>query len=65
MNFELNLMENAYGYINETLSYYKNIGYDEDLKTKNNRVRTALTYLRKKQFIENTSSDTKSIWVSK
>ena len=40
-------------------------GYGEDLKTKNNRVRTALTYLRKKEFIENISSDTKSIWVSK
>lgn len=48
MKFELNLIENSYGYINETLFYYKNIGYDEDLKTKNNRVRTALTYLRKK-----------------
>lgn len=41
------------------------MGYDEDLKTKNNRVRTSLTYLRKKEFIENISSDTKSIWVSK
>lgn len=38
---------------------------NEDLKAKNNRVRTALTYLRKKDFIENISSDTKSIWVSK
>ncbi len=32
MNFELNLIENSYDYINETLFYYKNIGYDEDLK---------------------------------
>lgn len=48
MNFELNLIENSYGYINEILFYYKNIGYDEDLKVKNNRVRTVLTYLRKK-----------------
>lgn len=29
MNFELNLIENSYDYINETLFYYKNIGYDE------------------------------------
>ncbi len=28
----------------------------------NNRVRTALTYLRKKEIIENDGSDTKSIW---
>ena len=30
MNFELNLIENSYDYINETLFYYKNIGYDEN-----------------------------------
>ncbi len=29
MNFELNLIENSYDYINETLFYYKKIGYDE------------------------------------
>ena len=38
---------------------------NDDLKTKNNRVRTALTYLRKNDFIENIGSDTKSIWISK
>lgn len=31
----------------------------------NNRVRTTLTYLRKKQYIENLGSDTKSKWSSK
>lgn len=29
MNFELNLIENSYDYINKTLFYYKNIAYDE------------------------------------
>ncbi len=29
MNFELNLIENSYDYIKETLYYYKKIGYDE------------------------------------
>lgn len=38
---------------------------NDNIKIKNNRVRTALTYLRKNGYIENISSDTKSIWVSK
>ena len=38
---------------------------NEDLKIMNNRVRTSLTYLRKKNYIENISSDTKSIWIFK
>lgn len=38
---------------------------NEDLKTKNNRVRTSLTYLRRKNMIENLGSDTKSIWIAK
>lgn len=29
MDFELELLENSLDYINETLAYYKNIGYDE------------------------------------
>ena len=29
MNFELNLIENSYDYIKETLYYYKKIGYGE------------------------------------
>ena len=37
----------------------------EDQKNKNNRVRTALTYLKNKGLIENIGSDTKSIWISK
>ncbi len=31
----------------------------------NNRVRTTLTYLRKKELIENSGSDTKSLWKRK
>ena len=38
---------------------------NEDLEVKNNRVRTSLTYLRKKGLIENLGSDTKSIWIVK
>lgn len=37
----------------------------ENLKTKNNRVRTSLTYLRKKNMIENIGSDAKPIWIAK
>ena len=38
---------------------------NEDLETKNNKVRTSLTYLRKKDLIENKGLDTKSVWVAK
>ena len=37
----------------------------EDLEIKNSRVRTSLTYLRKKDLIENIGSDTKSVWIAK
>ncbi len=37
----------------------------EDLKTKNNKVRTTLTYLKSKNLIENIGSDVKPIWVVK
>lgn len=33
--------------------------------SKNNKIRTTLTYLRKKQMIENIGSDTNSVWVKK
>ena len=38
---------------------------NDNFETKNSRVRTSLTYLRKKDLIENIGSDTKSIWVAK
>ena len=38
---------------------------NEELETKNSRVRTSLTYLRKKDMIENIGSDTKPIWIAK
>lgn len=37
----------------------------EDLKTKNSKIRTTLTYLRKKDLIENKGSDSKPIWIVK
>lgn len=33
--------------------------------SKNNKIRTTLTYLRKKQMIVNIGSDTNSVWVKK
>lgn len=36
-----------------------------DVQTKNNRIRTALTYLKNKKMIENLGSDTKSLWSKK
>ena len=38
---------------------------NDNLEIKNSRVRTSLTYLRKKDLIENIGSDTKSIWIAK
>lgn len=38
---------------------------NEKLEIKNNRVRTALTYLRKKNLIENIGSDARPIWIAK
>jgi len=37
----------------------------ESVENMNNKVRTTLTYLRKKDLIENIGSDTKSFWVEK
>jgi predicted transcriptional regulator len=47
--------------INEYI--YKQIS--EETKNKSNKVRSALTYLKKKGLIENISSDTKSVWIAK
>lgn len=38
---------------------------NENFETKNSRVRTSLTYLRKKDLIENIGSDTKYVWIAK
>lgn len=38
---------------------------NDNLEIKNSRIRTSLTYLRKKDLIENIGSDTKSIWIAK
>ena len=38
---------------------------DGKIERKDNRVRTALTYLRTKELIENSGTDTKPIWIKK
>ena len=38
---------------------------NDDVQTKNNRIRTALTYLKNKKMIENLGSDTKPLWSKK
>lgn len=38
---------------------------NEEIASMNNRVRASLTYLKKKGFINNSGSDTKSLWKSK
>ena len=37
---------------------------NDSIATKDNRVRTALTYLREKGFIKNKGSFTKPIWIA-
>ena len=37
---------------------------NDSIETKDNRVRTVLTYLRTKGFIENKGSFTKPIWIA-
>ncbi len=38
---------------------------NETISRMDSRVRTALTYLRTKEFIENSGTDTKPIWIKK
>lgn len=59
------IKESSNGRTRQEINDYIYPQMNGDLKTKNNKVRTVLTYLRKKEFIENISSDTKSIWISK
>ena len=59
------IKESSDGRTRQEINDYIYPQMNEDLNMKNNRVRTALTYLRKKEFIENISSDTKPRWISK
>ena len=59
------IKESPNGRTRQEINNYIYPQMNEDLRAKNNRVRTTLTYLRKKDLIENISSDTKSIWISR
>lgn len=59
------IKESSDGRTRQEINDYIYPQMNEDLETKNSRVRTSLTYLRKKDMIENIDSDTKSIWIAK
>ena len=59
------IKESADGKTRQDINDYIYPQMIEELETKNNRVRTALTYLRKKGLIENINSDTKPVWIAK
>ena len=59
------IKESSNGRTRQEINNYIYPQMNEDLETKNNRVRTSLTYLRKKDLIENKGSDTKSVWIAK
>ena len=59
------IKESSNGRTRQEINDYIYPQMNEDLETKNSRVRTSLTYLRKKDLIENVGSDTKSVWIAK
>ena len=61
----MNFIKGSSGKTRKEINDYTYPILNQDAKTMDNRVRTSLTYLRKHGFIENTGSDTKSIWLEK
>ena len=59
------IKESSDGRTRQEINDYIYPQMNEDLEIKNSRVRTSLTYLRKKDLIENIGSDTKSVWIAK
>lgn len=59
------IKESSDGRTRQEINDYIYSQMNENLETKNSRVRTSLTYLRKKGLIENIGSDTKSVWIIK
>ena len=59
------IKESSDGRTRQEINDYIYSQMNENLETKNSRVRTSLTYLRKKDLIENIGSDTKSVWIIK
>ena len=61
----LEFITNSNGRTRQEINNYIYPILNEEIIHMNNRVRTSLTYLKKKGFITNLGSDTKSIWKSK
>lgn len=59
------IKETANGRTRQEINEHVYPKMNSDLEIKNNRVRTALTYLRKRNLIENIGSDAKPIWIAK
>ena len=59
------IKENFDGRTRQEINDYIYPQMNEEIEAKNSRVRTSLTYLRKKDMIENIGSDTKSVWIAK
>lgn len=59
------IKETANGRTRQEINEHVYSKMNSDLEIKNNRVRTALTYLRKRNLIENIGSDAKPIWIAK
>ena len=58
----LEFIVNSEGKTRQEINDYIYPLLNEELSSKNNRVRASLTYLKKKGFINNSGSDTKSLW---
>lgn len=61
----LDFIKNSNGRSRQEINEYIYPKLNENIDAMNNRVRTTLTYLRKKSLIENIGSDTKPIWITK
>lgn len=59
------IKESPIGRTRKEINAYIYSQMNEEQVTKNNRVRSTLTYLRQKGLIENTGTDTKPIWTVK
>lgn len=61
----LNFIKGSSGKTRKEINDYIYPILNQDIKIMDSRVRTALTYLRRKNLIENGGSDTKSTWLEK
>jgi len=61
----LEFITNSNGKTRQEINDYIYPILNEEISSMNNRVRASLTYLKKKGFIDNLGSDTKSLWKAK